>query len=221
MQRRPLEPIQFEEDDFLTPIDKLSAFFGLKSKENTETVCVQPLIYFDNYNRLFEMIGFQEIPVKPKGIKKLLYPETSPEGEHPTGFLQFGAEVRSNKHVIFEMGNHSTLVRFDFKENYPEGKDEPIYQLDELQIWDGDIQFKIHCDDRLHKPYLSLISKIISNSIQFLWNECYQDAKKSFETLDNVIRNLHDLSDQYQAMQNASTVEEKILERDQQNRNTP
>lgn len=211
----------FDEDDFLTGFDKISVMFGLKSKENTDVLCVQPLIYFENYNRLFEMIGFQEIPVKPKGLKKILYPETSPEGEHPIGFLQFGAGVRSKKHVIFEIGNHSTLVRFDFKENHQEGLDGFIYQLDELQIWDENILFKLHCDDRIHKPYLDFVSRIISNSIQFMWNECYQEAKDSFQTLDDVIRNLHDLSVQYQALQNAAMVESKIGSPDQEKRNTP
>ena len=136
MQRRPLDPLPYNEDDFLNPLERLASIFLNKSNENSDVLCVQPLIFFENYNRLFQMIGFNEIPVHPKIRKKILFPEIPPEGEHPTGFLQFGAEIRRKSHVIFEIGDHSRLVRFDFKENYRESRDELFYQLDELQLWD-------------------------------------------------------------------------------------
>jgi|GEM_PF-2493941 len=219
MQRRPLEPIPFDEDDILTPFDRLAILFGKKSKENSDVLCVQPLIYSENYNRLFEMIGFIETPVHPKVRKKNLYPEVAPEDEHPTGFLQYGAEIRRKNHVIFEIGDYSRLVRFDFKENYREGDDQLFYQLDELQIWDGGTRFDLNCEDVNYQPYISLSSRIISNCVQFMSKGLYSDAKESFASLDDLIRNLNDLSDRFENQRAEEWLQAQTQA--QQNTNTP
>ena len=221
MQRRPLEPIPFNEDDFLTPLERLANVFLQRSNENNSVVCNQPLVHFENYNRLFQTIGFAEIPVHPKGEKLIRYPKNAPLDEHPTGFLQFGAQIKSKKHVIFEIGNFNWLIRYDFKQSYPEAQDTPICQLDELQIWDGDVRFHLDCEDRAYKPCIDLVTKIVSNTIKSMWEENYQGAKAEFEKMGDVIKNLNDLSDRNQAHHNAEWMASKIAERGQQKRNTP
>ena len=221
MQRRPLDPIPFTEDDVITPFDRLKNYFFRHSNENSNILCATPLIYSKDYVDLFNLIGFRKIPVHINGPREQLYPKNAPKGNHPTGFLQFGAAIRSKRHVVFEIGDYASLVRFDFKESYPEGHGEPIYQLDELQIWDGESDYSLDCEDEEYKKYIDSVISVISNTILAMSEGDYNRAKQKFGELNPVLQRLHDWSDQLDAEYNAEIMALEMRRRSQESPNTP
>lgn len=196
MQRRPLDPIVNNSSNLISVVtDFLSISGGRKT-----CICSTPLIKKSNFNDLLKLIGFiEEIPVHPKARKRLFYPEVAPKDQHPTAFLQFGVEMNDRTHVVFEMGDHSRLIRFDFRENWTEGYSStmPFYQLDELQIWDGAECYSIDCEDEIYKPHILGCIAAVKLTIRAMWEQKnWDEVKECFEKLTFVIDGLDDLNAQ-------------------------
>jgi hypothetical protein len=221
MQRRPLEPIPRDEDEYLTPFERVMSVFHQHAARDFEAICVNPIFHAPNYNALFAMLGFDEIPVNPKCQKKIIHPEVAPDGAHPTGFLQFGAQIIRKNHVVFELGNYARIVRVDLKEYWPEVMgDEPRYQMDEIRIWDGGDEFYVDCEDDFYRPQLTQVVDVISNVIQCMWNEKYDDAVVAFDGLSSIIHDLNDISEKLTAQHNAQMIENQLRARENPT-NTP
>lgn len=70
MQRRPLEPLHSDEDEYLTPLERVMSVFHQYAARDFEAICVDPIFHARDYNALFAMLGFEKIPVHPKTRKK-------------------------------------------------------------------------------------------------------------------------------------------------------
>lgn len=160
-------------------------------------ICVAPLIKETCYKDLFKRIGFDVMPIGPKGPKKFLYPSKAPEGQHPTAFLQFGVQIINPAHLVYELGDHARIMRFDFRENWPEGYEtrEPFYQLDEINIWDGDVRYSIDCEDAFYLTSVQGAMNISKDVILAMWRQDPWDIiKGKFDTLTLVIKELDEIS---------------------------
>lgn len=196
MQRRPLEPLPINPEGVRTPLERLFSIFGCVADNGH--VCIEPQLKEACYEDLFKHFGFQVMPVDPKGPKKVLYPETAPDGQHPTGFLQFGMQILSPAHVIFELGDHARIMRFDCRENWPEGYEQrdPFYQLDQIRIWDGDVEYHINCEDDAYYGVMCDAIDVTKSIVQAMWfSEPWDQVKQRFESLSLIIQTLDDISD--------------------------
>ena len=124
-------------------------------------------------------------------------------------------------HVVFELGDYARILRIDLKEDWPESMgDEPRYQMDEIRIWDGGDEFDMDCEDVFYRPQLVQIIDLVSNVIQCMWNEKYDDAVSAFDGLSSIIRDLNDISEKLTAQHNAQMLENQLKARENPT-NTP
>ncbi len=140
---------------------------------------------------LFQALGFETCPVNPKGQKQLIWPETAPSGQHPSGFLQFGVCAVNFKHYFLEMGDHTALIRLDLKENTIEGyNNRTIFQLDEVHIWNGPDQYRIDCGKEFYRPYTMMTCGVVKRVIENMGNWDYEGAKTAFQDIYDVTDDL-------------------------------
>jgi len=177
----------------------LIVFFNIARADNHDAMCCQPLFHSVDYAGLFQMIGFDGCLVHPKTKPFFWEPESAPEGQHPTGFLQYGVRIESKRHVVFEMADYHYLVQFDFKEVFPEGKNDPIYQIDGVEIHDGDVEYSLDCDDVFYRPYVVQVMDIVKHSMSAMTTGEHECAKSKFQGLQSIVQNLDEISAKVQA----------------------
>ena len=199
MQRRPLSPIDKDPDLFRTPFERILDIFNKARADNRNVLCTQPLFHSVDYAGLFQMIGFDDCPIHPKARPHFLCPDMAPEGQHPTGFLQFGARVESKRHVVFEMGDYHYLVRFDFKEFIPENESQAVYQIDELEIHDGDVRYDLDCEDEFYRTHMTKVMGIVGRSMAAMARDDHDYAKAEFANLQPLVQDLDEISAKMQA----------------------
>jgi hypothetical protein len=217
MQRRPLSPIDYDPDIYRSPFERIMVFFNVATVSSHDILCATPLFFASNYGELFQMVGFVGCPLNPKEKRQILFPEQAPEGQHPTGFLQYGAKIQSHtrnqSHAFFEIGDHHYLVRFDFKEAFRECEDIPIYQLDELTISDGGVDYNLDCEDETHRSFIKMAMEITKSTVSYMHDNDVANAMACFGEFKELAQILCDTSNQMMADHTAAEIRAKQVER--------
>lgn len=185
MQRKPLEPLQSDVGSLMT----LFRLFGADSEPKISI----PLFKFKTAAEAFQWIGFGGAPVDDsRGNKLAKYPVQAMNGDHPTGFLHWGAKLETRKHCFFEIGNYDKIVRFDFRVNYSEVNNNPFIQLDELTIENGNDILSVNCADDYYLGFIANLSAVISETVVYLNRDETDMAKASFAKLKPFVDQLYE-----------------------------
>jgi hypothetical protein len=191
MQRRPLEPIPFESERFRTWDGQILAQLFDYMDSNKPSIN-NGLFQFDSFYKSFFWLGLRGSPIANKWKKRQAkHPQSAMNGDHPTGYLCWGAKIESKQHVYFEMGDHASIVRFDFKVNKNDQNPIAFVQLDQMRIWDGGNCLDVNCSDPFYEGFINSVRGIISQTVVHLDNNETAQAKEAFKGLSPFIQKLY------------------------------
>lgn len=190
MQRLPLEKLPLDPYVFRTGFEKLIGLFGYAT-EPFNINSADAALKAPDYITLFRSIGFEKSPIIPRKAPRAKYPteEQRPDKNH---FLHWGAEILRMEHAIFEIGDATRIIRFDFKVAYTEYNDDLFYQLDELTLWDCDSRYSLNCDRGGDHHFIDQIIQITKLSVLALNNDRFDKADNEFSKLHSVVKALQE-----------------------------